>query len=134
MKDDYRKRYSIGFKLDYFIKNMVTISNRTTYSEVDTKNTPYGSFSQYTMMNPYDPMYNEDGSANTNLSWDMNNPLYEAQLGSYSKTGTHSFSNTTDVRWDINKQFRLTGHLNICLLYTSPSPRDRQKSRMPSSA
>ena len=28
-------------------------------------------------------------------------------------------------------QFR---HYNPCLLYTSPSPRDRQKSRMPSSA
>ena len=26
------------------------------------------------------------------------------------------------------------GHVYICLLYTSPSPRDRQKSRMPSSA
>ena len=26
------------------------------------------------------------------------------------------------------------GKLNGCLLYTSPSPRDRQKSRMPSSA
>ena len=25
-------------------------------------------------------------------------------------------------------------HLLVCLLYTSPSPRDRQKSRMPSSA
>ena len=25
-------------------------------------------------------------------------------------------------------------HLSVCLLYTSPSPRDRQKSRMPSSA
>ena len=25
-------------------------------------------------------------------------------------------------------------HLDACLLYTSPSPRDRQKSRMPSSA
>ena len=25
-------------------------------------------------------------------------------------------------------------HLNICLLYTSPSPRDRTRSRMPSSA
>ena len=24
--------------------------------------------------------------------------------------------------------------VNFCLLYTSPSPRDRQKSRMPSSA
>ena len=26
------------------------------------------------------------------------------------------------------------GALKVCLLYTSPSPRDRQKSRMPSSA
>ena len=31
---------------------------------------------------------------------------------------------------DVGKQFRFLG----CLLYTSPSPRDRQKSRMPSSA
>ena len=28
----------------------------------------------------------------------------------------------------------LNTQLNACLLYTSPSPRDRQKSRMPSSA
>ena len=28
----------------------------------------------------------------------------------------------------------LVTYLNTCLLYTSPSPRDRQKSRMPSSA
>ena len=28
----------------------------------------------------------------------------------------------------------LTGVIRPCLLYTSPSPRDRQKSRMPSSA
>ena len=28
----------------------------------------------------------------------------------------------------------VNGKYNICLLYTSPSPRDRQKSRMPSSA
>ena len=34
---------------------------------------------------------------------------------------------TADVGW-------ITGHSYICLLYTSPSPRDRQKSRMPSSA
>ena len=27
-----------------------------------------------------------------------------------------------------------SGHNSTCLLYTSPSPRDRQKSRMPSSA
>ena len=29
---------------------------------------------------------------------------------------------------------RVEGWSSVCLLYTSPSPRDRQKSRMPSSA
>ena len=36
------------------------------------------------------------------------------------------------VRSDFNVP--LDADKNICLLYTSPSPRDRQKSRMPSSA
>ena len=126
MKGDYRKRYSIGFKLDYFINNAVTISNRTTYQEIDVKNTPYGSFSQYVKMNPYDKMYNDDGSVNTKLSWDINNPLYEASLGSFSKSGSRSFSNTTDFRWDISKMFLLTGHFNISTdsefgdIFTSP--------------
>ena len=31
-------------------------------------------------------------------------------------------------------EFDVSDDLSICLLYTSPSPRDRQKSRMPSSA
>ena len=35
----------------------------------------------------------------------------------------------------INAQIEmLNRRSNVCLLYTSPSPRDRQKSRMPSSA
>ena len=113
MKGDYRHRYNLGFKLDYFASNKLQVSNRTTYSEVSTKDSPYKSFSQYTEMNPYDVMYNADGSANMNLSWDLVNPLYEAQLGSYGKDGTRSLSNTTDFRWDINKDFRLTGHFNV---------------------
>ena len=32
------------------------------------------------------------------------------------------------------RQISQHAHSEICLLYTSPSPRDRQKSRMPSSA
>ena len=35
---------------------------------------------------------------------------------------------------DGEKFIRLELYTNTCLLYTSPSPRDRQKSRMPSSA
>ena len=35
---------------------------------------------------------------------------------------------------DHERLIHLLGEFHICLLYTSPSPRDRQKSRMPSSA
>ena len=35
---------------------------------------------------------------------------------------------------DYVKVVTLSGQSSNCLLYTSPSPRDRQKSRMPSSA
>ena len=126
MKDDYRKRYSLGFKLDYYIGTF-TISNRTTYQEVSVKNTPYGSFSQYVQMNPYDRMYNSDGTVNTDLSWDNNNPLYEATLGSFSTSGTRTLSNSTDIRWDISKMFLLTGHFNVSSemgasdIFTSPN-------------
>ena len=34
----------------------------------------------------------------------------------------------------INLLYNIVDRIYICLLYTSPSPRDRQKSRMPSSA
>ena len=34
----------------------------------------------------------------------------------------------------LESEFKLIDQLITCLLYTSPSPRDRQKSRMPSSA
>ena len=47
--------------------------------------------------------------------------------------GYHSF---TDGGWIVRRvcDGRSTLCDKICLLYTSPSPRDRQKSRMPSSA
>ena len=126
MKGDYRKRSGVGFKLDYYVGNL-TISNRTTYQEVSVKNSPYGSFSQYVQMNPYDRMYNVDGTPNTNLSWDLNNPLYEASLGSFSTSGERTLTNSTDLRWDINKMFLITGHFNLTSgvgnsdIFTSPN-------------
>ncbi|MBR5594270.1 MAG: SusC/RagA family TonB-linked outer membrane protein [Bacteroidaceae bacterium] len=126
MKGDYRKRTGIGFKLDYYVGDL-TISNRTTYQEVAVKNSPYGSFSQYVQMNPYDKMYNADGTPNMNLAWDLNNPLYEASLGSFSTSGERTLTNSTDLRWDINKMFLLTGHFNVTTsagnsdIFTSPN-------------
>ena len=129
MKDDYRRRYNLGFMLNYFVNNKIQISNRTSYAEISAKDTPYGSFSLYTQMNPYDAMYNADGTPNINLAWDLINPLYEASLSSFDKNGSRSLTNTTDLRWDINDEFRITGHFTLTTgsswveSYTSPESR-----------
>ena len=62
--------------------------------------------------------------------------------------GTFEKNNQDDLYWSIEQKgfmysasdsfktipLYLNEDVYICLLYTSPSPRDRQKSRMPSSA
>ena len=48
--------------------------------------------------------------------------------------GGGSGSGSTFGSIDENIDLDLSNLQEICLLYTSPSPRDRQKSRMPSSA
>ena len=67
-------------------------------------------------------------------------PLHRAMR----KYGAHQFlmkeleecnTNKLDERVEhFIKEYNTTEGYNTCLLYTSPSPRDRQKSRMPSSA
>ena len=61
--------------------------------------------------------------------------------------GTSSDDRQSDLGWALSMGIPITRNFglkltyigirtltNTCLLYTSPSPRDRQKSRMPSSA
>ncbi len=115
MKGDYRKRYGLGFLLEYFAPNGLSFSNRTSFSQVDTKSSPYGSFNTYTRLNPYDRMYDEEGNLIRTLSWNQANPLYEAQLGSYNKNFTQALSNDFDARWNITHELRLTTHFNLTL-------------------
>ena len=53
--------------------------------------------------------------------------FYESELY-YSRNPRVHFNIYSNVKRKIQKS------IDSCLLYTSPSPRDRQKSRMPSSA
>ena len=48
--------------------------------------------------------------------------------------GVDITASTGDPGAPMQIRIRGTSSINGCLLYTSPSPRDRQKSRMPSSA
>ena len=41
---------------------------------------------------------------------------------------------TKIIPFEVTNYESLSGHVDTCLLYTSPSPRDKRQSRMPSSA
>ena len=61
--------------------------------------------------------------------------LLEAVSNALLSASKKSVSASRELRIDINpKTGEIRALANLCLLYTSPSPRDRQKSRMPSSA
>ena len=47
---------------------------------------------------------------------------------------THDYTKAKPIIENIEKINKLYDEGNTCLLYTSPSPRDRTRSRMPSSA
>ena len=50
------------------------------------------------------------------------------------EVGMNSFEHKFDADTSEDVLLELIDSLNACLLYTSPSPRDRTRSRMPSSA
>ena len=68
------------------------------------------------------------------VSSDKHSAVYikpEAELEIYEKFGIVPCKVAFRKNWQRDYN---SAHRSTCLLYTSPSPRDRQKSRMPSSA
>ena len=49
----------------------------------------------------------------------------------YTDTSKSAFNNKKDK---LTKREQVYEYIKTCLLYTSPSPRDKRQSRMPSSA
>ena len=62
----------------------------------------------------------------------MENPIYECIDGPPGNTREKEFDLTKCGKKNYFRKVMVSFY--YCLLYTSPSPRDRQKSRMPSSA
>lgn len=127
MKGDYRNTYSVSVFLSYHVANKVTVSYQSNYSGVKSKNSPYGTFSDYVTLNPYDSPYDETGVLVQKLSWDVNNPLYEAKCGNFDKTSDNTFTNTVNIRWDIMKGLYLTANGSLVTgqsnqeIFTSPT-------------
>ncbi|WP_018336227.1 SusC/RagA family TonB-linked outer membrane protein [Butyricimonas synergistica] len=106
MKGSYRDRIDVGFSMLYTTPK-VQVTNKITYGVTKEKESPYGDFSTYTKLLPYEKYRDEDGKMLRHLNWsqimanERINPLYEAELGSYDKGKTNSLTDNLSVNWYI---------------------------------
>ena len=134
MKGDNRRKYGLGFHIGYHLRDKLTIAFKTNFSLTDSENSPYGTFSDYVALNPYEPIRDENGEYIRNYYFNpydtssskMANPLYDATLSSFSKARTQAMTNSLTARWNITKYFYVTGQGSISInsgsndIYTSP--------------
>lgn len=108
MKDDGRTRYGMNVYLSYTAINNLVITLRASHDQLNINSSKYGSFSSYLECNPYDSPYDQYGNLRSELSYEMNNPLYEASLSSFSKSQSRTQQVSLDVRYNIKPNFFIT--------------------------
>lgn len=113
MRGSDRTRLSTNFKLSYNVSGKFFVSNNATISSVTSNTSPYGDFGTWAQQNPYENPYTADGELRKSFYHDIANPLYEASLGSYGKTNTFEFLNTTNVQIWFGEKYRLDGDFSI---------------------
>jgi len=120
MKGSKRNRQSFNFDLQYNTAALI-FKNSASYMGVNSSNSPYGSFAQYTYLNPYIPCYDDRGleysTIYINTTQTGANPIYEAKLGGYDRTNSKSFTDNFNMRYYIKPEFYIKA--NLSLSYTS---------------
>ncbi|WP_158582649.1 SusC/RagA family TonB-linked outer membrane protein [Odoribacter sp. AF15-53] len=118
MKGSYRDRIDAGFSI-YYTTPKVQVHNYISYGVTKEKESPYGDFSQYTQMLPYEKYKDEDGKTLRRLNWsrvldfEPMNPLYEAELGSFDKGQTNILTENLSVNWFVKPTFWVKGELGV---------------------
>lgn len=115
MKNDYRGNYGVGFYFSYRLVDKFTVTYRADINQTSSQNSPYGTFSDYVIINPYDTPYDEFGQWNKTLSYNFRNPLYDATTSSFDKALNKNITNNLSMRWDILKGFYTTGSFSYTM-------------------
>lgn len=130
MKGSERKRFGIGFEVQYNIQKLL-FKNAATYTAVNSEESPFGSFSKYTSMNPYYSFLDEDGVMaklikTAQPGGTITNPLYDAYLGSYDKGKDKEFIDNFSIQYYLTNKIYFKGTLALTYktgssdAYTSP--------------
>ncbi|WP_099290709.1 SusC/RagA family TonB-linked outer membrane protein [Butyricimonas sp. Marseille-P3923] len=121
MKDSYRNTVNLGFHVDYRLKNLQVV-NYIEYNYMKANESPYGDFSDYAHLQPYDRPYDKNGdiikgkldfSKRTHSETQLNNPLYEALLANFDIEKGDVFIERLMAQWYLTDYFYLKGQFAI---------------------
>jgi len=113
MMQSSRERLSGTFKLSYNRQGKFFASNTLTVNRSTSQDPSYGSFSNFSKQNPYQSPYDANGELLAKLEHDLDNPLYEASLGSFNRAGSMDFLNTTTAQYWIDRNLRIDGDFSF---------------------
>ncbi|MFZ4263199.1 SusC/RagA family TonB-linked outer membrane protein [Sphingobacterium sp. HJSM2_6] len=129
MKESGRIRGGAGFNLIYRIPKIITFRNIASYQYTKSYESPYGSFYDYTILNPYEKIYDDRGKYIVKFSElgkfynfgdiDLFNPLYNAQLGFKDQNVSHSINNNLSLEWTIKPYLILRSKAGLSRIITT---------------
>ena len=115
MKESENQTKGVNFNMTY-LKEKFTMRANVGLSESDSKNSPYGSFSQYTRLNPYyipldangQQMKVLDNNTVSGQSKVITNPLYDATVGIKDMSNSLSVTTSLSLEYMLLKNLRIT--------------------------
>ena len=119
MKESENQTKGVNFNMTY-LKEKFTLRANVSLSESDSKNSPYGSYSQYTRLNPYyipedingKQLKVLDNNTVSGQSTIITNPLYDATVGIKDMTNSLNVTTSLGLEYMILKNLRVTEQLS----------------------
>ena len=121
MKGSDRNTFTGGFTLSYQYKDLL-FRNQFSFTLNRADDSPYGSFSSYTKLNPYWTPYDENGELKKVLGTiggggiveqQVGNPLYDATLNTKNFSKYTELTNNFYIEWNVLKNLKVTGRLGL---------------------
>ena len=94
---------------NFIFRNLLTIDDNKG------KESPYGSFSQYSRMNPYWRIHDDDGQLVERYSNGTWNPLYDAGLKSKNESVYTLITENFYTEWNLLENLKLTGRVGLTI-------------------
>lgn len=120
MKGSTRDTFTGGITLSYRVKKF-EFRNKLTIDYNDADESPYGSFSQYALMNPYSHIYDTATGGvvkaynytDTEGSVTAYNPLYNTTLNTVDNSTYTTITNNFYAEWQALESLKITGRFGL---------------------